>query len=45
MDVLANTVTGMKTKQDTLTNTLGYPPMADGPNLIDPEAGSAGTPT
>ena len=31
VDVLANTVTGMKTQQDALANTLGQPPMEEKP--------------
>jgi hypothetical protein len=44
-DVLANTVIGMKTKQDALANTLGDPPMERGPNPTDTDASNAGTQT
>jgi hypothetical protein len=45
VDVLVNTVTGMKTQQDALAITLGHPPIEEGPNLADTQASRAGTPT
>jgi hypothetical protein len=45
VDVLANTVAGMKTKQNALANTLGHPPIEEGLNPTDTEASRAGTPT
>jgi hypothetical protein len=45
VEVLANTVAGMKTKQDALANTLGHPPTAEGPSSANTEARAARTPT
>ena len=45
VEVLANIAAGMKIKQDALANTLGPPPIEEGPNPSDTESGSAGTPT
>jgi N-acetylglutamate synthase/N-acetylornithine aminotransferase len=45
VDVLANTVTGMKTQQDALANTLGHPPIDEGPNPTNTEVRTARTPT
>jgi hypothetical protein len=38
VDDLANTVTGMKTKQNALANTLGHPPIEEGLNPANTES-------
>ena len=45
VDVLASTVTGMKTQQDALADTLGHPPPADCPSPTNTEARTTRTPT